>query len=327
MADDFLSPVLAKMVAPDFLQWFVPFPVRDFDRATALEQSWEASYDSATGRNTLAGGYLAFSNGPAAGAATPLLLLNTTHVQTGRRYVTAPFDDAGAFLDARGVVRALGADLRLSTAVHNSARFTYVSPAGRIERHDGVSRGSLVDGGYFENSGLTTVEDVRRTIATRTARPVRLAVIYLCNDPISCRRDLAVDSSLAARPSFEGEWLSPLVALLSTRDARGSLARAEVAGDRGLRFFQLNVCDSLYAGSGAGDSARAKAVRDRVVNPPLGWQLSRLARDWMDASLTPAAAGRAPSRGDSARVVGAPCRTHNVETLDSIVGLLPGRRR
>jgi hypothetical protein len=239
--------------------------------------------------------------------------------------VTAPFD-ASVFLDARGVLEALGADLPLSTAVHNSARFAYVSPAGRIERHDGVARGSLVDGGYFENSGLTTVEDVRRAITARAGgRPLKLAVIYLCNDPISCRRDLAVDSSLAAHPSLEGEWLSPLLALLNTRTARGSLARADAASAPGARFFQLNVCDSLYAGTAPADSARARVVRDRVVNPPLGWQLSRLARDWMDASLT-TGGRRSPGPADSARVVGAPCRAHNVATLDSIIGLLPGRR-
>lgn len=326
MADDFLSPVLAKMVAPDFFQWFVPFPIRAFDRATALEQSWEVSYDSATGFNTLASGYLAFSDAPDAGA--PLLLLNTTHVQTGRRYVTAPFGDTRAFLDARGVVEALGTDLRLSTAVHNSARFAYVSPAGRIERHDGESRGSLVDGGYFENSGLTTIQDVLRMVTVESPRhPVRLAVIYLCNDPIACRRDLAVDSSLAARPTLEAEWLSPLLALLGARNARGSLARADVAADSGVRVFQLNVCDSLYAGTAAADSARARVVRDRVVNPPLGWQLSRLARDWMDASLTTGIRRSFPNPTDSARVLGAPCRAHNVATLDSIVGLLPSRRR
>ncbi len=325
MADDFLSPVLAKLVAPDFLQWFLPFPIRAFDRATALEQSWEVSYDSATGSNTLASGYLTLADAPGA-PDTPLLLLNTTHVQTGRRYVTAPFGDATVFLDARGVLEALGADLRLSTAVHNSARFTYVSPAGRIERHDGVARGSLVDGGYFENSGLTTAGDVRRAITTRAAaRPLKVAVIYLCNDPIACRRDLAVDSSLAAHPSLEGEWLSPLLALLNARTARGSLARADAASVPGARFFQLNVCDSLYAGTAPADSARARMVRDRVVNPPLGWQLSRLARDWMDASLT-AGGRRSPGPADAARVVGAPCRAHNVATLDSIIGLLPGRR-
>ena len=29
-----------------------------------------------------------------------------------------------------------------------------------------------------------------------------------------------------------------------------------------------------------------KTSRDRIVSPPLGWLLSRLARDWMDASLS-----------------------------------------
>ena len=337
MSDDFLSPVLAKMVAPDFLQWFIPFPLRAFDRSTALEHSWEASYERWVGKSTLSAGYLAFHQGASHELHAPMLLLNTTHVQTGRRYVTAPFVDDRAFLDARSVLRAVGADLPLSTAVHNSARFTYVSPAGRIERRDGVSYGALVDGGYFENSGLTTLRDVHRELgaalgelsmaedsAGLAARRASVAVLYLCNDPRSCRRDLAVDSSLAAGRSLAGEWLSPLIALFRTRDARGSLARAEMARALGARFFQLNVCDSLpYAR--VPDSTQVKVARARVVNPPLGWQLSQLARDWMDSSLTRGSTGGTVERSDSTYTVGATCRAHNAATMDSIVAMLPAR--
>src|SRR5205814_256662 len=99
-----------------------------------------------------------------------LLLLNTTHVENGRRYVAAPFNDSTFFLDGRNLHWSLGADLRLSTAVHNSARFSYVSPAARIERHDGKDYGSLVDGGYFENSGLATVGDLYRAIDSALLR-------------------------------------------------------------------------------------------------------------------------------------------------------------
>ena len=58
-------------------------------------------------------------------------------------------------------------------------------------------------------------------------------------------------------------------------------------------FIQLNVCDSLVASNRFdGDSAalgsveREKQGRERVVSPPLGWLLSKVARDWMDSSLT-----------------------------------------
>jgi hypothetical protein len=56
--------------------------------------------------------------------------------------------------------RDLLKDVRLSTAAHMSARFTYVSPAGRY-RTDGSH---VVDGGYFENSGATTALDILRQV-------------------------------------------------------------------------------------------------------------------------------------------------------------------
>jgi hypothetical protein len=352
MSGDFLAPVLAKLVAPDFVQLFLPFPIGKFDRATALEQSWEASYRETTGDTTFAAPYLAMR--PAAGEGdAPLLLLNTTHVQTGRRYVTMPVVDEDAFLDARSVHRALGGvDLRLSTAVHNSARFSYVSPAGRIERGDGASYGALVDGGYFENSGLATVADVRRAIDEALADPalaalrprVQVRVIYLCNAPLSCRLDLKNERSISAKRGGAGEVSAPLSTLLHTRDARGGLARAQmVTTQQAAGFYQLNVCDSLAPRRTSVESDRAKRTRERIVDPPLGWSLSQRARDWMDASLTLAEArGLAPAGGQAkvstapavsqraaaadSSAIGATCREQNVAIVDSIVASL-GRAR
>ena len=41
LGQDFLSPALASMLYPDFVQRFLPFPVPHFDRARALEMGWE----------------------------------------------------------------------------------------------------------------------------------------------------------------------------------------------------------------------------------------------------------------------------------------------
>jgi hypothetical protein len=288
-----------------------------------------------TRRPTFKSGFLALY--ATDGVETPVLLLNTTHVQTGRRYITAPFVDDSVFLDARSVHVALGADLRLSTAVHNSARFPFVSPAGRIERRDGKSYGALVDGGYFENSGLTTLGDLRREIDTllrarRTssdsalssaAKRTRVFVLYLCNDPISCRIDLAADTSLTTGRSTAGEWLSPLLALLHTRDARGTFARAQVQRALVGDFLQLNVCDSLpppppRLAASPTETDRLQVGRDRVVNPPLGWLLSRMARDWMDSSLTPGFVLTTQSPVLE-------CRKRNSAGLARVLSLMPAR--
>ena len=61
-------------------------------------------------------------------------------------------------------VRA-GADIRLSTAAVLSARFPIISPAGNLRAEgDGKIGDRIVDGGYFENAGLTTAMDVAREL-------------------------------------------------------------------------------------------------------------------------------------------------------------------
>jgi hypothetical protein len=297
MHDDFLTPLLAKLVAPDFLQLFLPFPVDAFDRSRGLEQSWEESYSRVTAHSTFESGFLSFVS--ADHSPVPVLILNSTHVETGRRYMASSvFRDRDAqehgrpFQDAGDVLTILGKDMRLSTAVHNSARFPYVSPAGHLDAGDGEEHGAIVDGGYFENSGLATLREVYLILKRKGVNPY---VLYLCNDPKSC--DPPPDESL--RPTAASELVSPVLTLLKTRDARGSLAQTSLQGLAGKRFLQMNVCrdlparmlasgdtkaDTLEEKDGENEEAKAKA-KPRVVSPPLGWLLSALARDWMDASL------------------------------------------
>ena len=324
MDDDFLSPVLGKMVAPDMLQWFLPFPIGKFDRATALEESWEASYHDVFGTTTLEEPFLQLYADSVRSRDVPVLLLNTTHVQTGKRYISAPVEEPGVFLDARSVREAMGRDQRLSTAIHNSARFTLVSPAGRIDRGDGQAYGSLVDGGYFENSGLTAIGDLHAMLRARAGSlpPIDVSVLYLCNDPISCAADMSTDSSLRSKRGAVGELLSPAMALLATRDARGSYARARVTHQvqdvaLPVHYFQLNVCDGLSMAESEEENAD---LRDRLVDPPLGWLLSTGAMRWMDNSLLPPGA----SAGDGP---GPTCRRANAEVLDQLLARVAAGRR
>jgi hypothetical protein len=326
MRDDFLSPILAKLVSPDFLQWFLPFPVHAFDRSAGLERSLERSYQSITERSTFADGFAAFQREPAVRASLPTLLLNSTHVETGRRYIAtsllgdsdqqrSPFQDAGDMLDT------LQADLPLSTAVHNSARFTYVSPAGHMDRGDGVERGRVVDGGYFENSGLTTLGEIYDVVNTRSnLMPI---VLYLCNDPTPCVAETLGNGAGPLKSTAADELLSPVRALLNTLDAHESLRRAGVRAVLGDKFLQLNVCDRLppkasrtvEPTNAVVPESRREEGRQRVVAPPLGWLLSKLARDWMDAALN----GTVQDGPDGA----GSCYASNASAIKRLVGMLP----
>jgi hypothetical protein len=280
LSQDFLAPPAASFLFADLMQRFVPvgFP----DRAQALEQSWERAWGQAGFSKDVwaSRGLLALWAGE---RFVPALLLNATHVETGKRVITSPLDigaSPGVFRDAYDLHRMLpeGADLRPSTAAHNSARFTYLSPAGTLP--DGTH---LVDGGYFENFGAVTARELLKAAVDRWRGRIRPIAILISNDPELEARDLPAGEPqpprAATRETWGAEALSPLRALLHTRDARGLLAASELrafAEQNGGRYFQFRLC-------------REPGRPD----PALGWVLSTESEDLMREQLRSDVCGNA----------------------------------
>lgn len=346
---DFLSPAVGMLLGPDLVQRFLPFGVGQFDRSLGLERAWEVAWQEETGSRRFAEPFLDLWRGEH-GLEVPSLILNGTHVETGRRILTSNLIPANnvnrdrtkgespesgespEFYDAYHMHDILNADIPLSTAAHNSARFTYVSPAGSLMTEvDGemVMRGHVVDGGYFENSGATTVLEVLRVLETlcdldATGRlgflgQVALAagsessscrgdfhVIYIQNDPKSAPdyRVRQFDPTLDA-PADSGlsETLSPIRALMRTRSARGSYAVKSLkaaVGNRNFRDFSL--CDEVTV-----DGNMEK------VPLPLGWQLSDNSQQAMDRQL-----GQ-----PCTKVIGQdPIPVDNAKTIEEVLKLL-----
>jgi len=288
LRQDFLAPVLAKLLAPDFLQWFLPVPVPVFDRSRAMEDSWSAAYERVTGRKTLDRPFLDVSKcegagcGGASALAYPALFLNGTHVHTGQRLLRAPLawpnrlsenpasDELPQINDLTSLLQA---DVRLATAAHDSARFAYVSPAGRLLSATGRDFGHVVDGGYFENSGAVTLIDVLSVLKrSELAAQVDFLVVYLCNDPDRCfGATVGSDPAQVEKQAPDlAELFSPVRALLGARDARGSLAIAQSKQFLLRSFLEFGVCPV-----------------ENEPPVPLGWQLS----EGMRARLSAQAAG------------------------------------
>jgi len=331
MEDDFLSPGLAKLVGPDFLQWFLPGPIPAFDRSRALEMSWEDSYRATTKRETFAQGFLGLTNGTTPRPLAPLLFLNATSVETGRRSIASQVtrrDGPGeSFLDSYDTLSVVASDMPLSTAIHNSARFTYISPAGHVAyRRGGEQHGHVVDGGYFENSGLATLREIYDVVLKYepptdavTKQPLfslRPMVLYLCNDPGQCAKDLQPLSDVVPSTAAD-ELLSPVWTALNTREARGSLARADLHQLLKEHFLQLNVCGKQSGPPPArtdGKDEMNQQRAERTISPPLGWLLSKLARDWMDWSL----------EGKTDEGIDVSCAEQNVDAIRRLKTVLGG---
>ena len=250
---DFLAPTLANTFFVDFTQRWLPGAWMN-DRARALTRAWESAARK-QGVDAFAQPFAAlYASSSAMPPAVPALFLNSTTVNEGKRFIQHPFQpmatpqrqpwtagfDGSSWLDPR---------VPLSEAVLNSARFTYVSPAGTLESRAAnppvPARLQLVDGGYFENSGTTTLLEVMRLLrahARQQGKSLRFIVIHISNDPQMSDfidrhdRDHPMPLYSAACPpvpgvvrdTVRGEASAPLAALLDTRSARGEYARVQL---------------------------------------------------------------------------------------------------
>ena len=176
--DEFLSPLIAASLFPDFSQSFLFFPVYALDRARALEFAFENSEAALDEDSQFLRQNVRSIWNPE--QKTPALLINATDAGSGRRVVIAPFliehrtprrtEDAGELVNYWDLGWHGERDwqfppqIRLSTAAVISARFPWVTPAATVpigdDRLGPQAKIRLVDGGYVDNSGVETALDL-----------------------------------------------------------------------------------------------------------------------------------------------------------------------
>jgi predicted acylesterase/phospholipase RssA len=221
LSADFLAPTAAYILYPDLFQRFLPFPVPWFDRSRAIEGAWENSWQKQSKSTCLSDGFHSLWDD--GGGRLPALFLNSTWVESGKRVIASNLKiDDETFSDAVDIFDTIKAEMRLSSAVHNSARFTYVSPAGTIKTPKGVW-GHLVDGGYFDNSGASTAVEILDVMEAATPElwgKITPVVIMITNDP------RLNDAKTPAPYSFMNELMSPVRTFFNTRPARAGYSRA-----------------------------------------------------------------------------------------------------
>lgn len=279
---DFLSPTMGALLFPDLLQRFIPLPLAD-DRAIALEHSWEQAWARAH-PDDAAGFTQPFQNLWAQRAhAVPLLILNSTVVETGQRALVYPFatvtaDPDASFADALAVGRYYGTSMPLSTATLLSARFPYISPAGLVDtRRAGADRFvRLVDGGYFDNTGAVTAQELvvqlqRLHDQLPGVRPMRLIVLHLPNAPPPEPKKTGALAQRLQGYVWLSETGSPLRAFMNASDARGRQAVDFLQGMSQGGTVDGRQFDIVLYQSGA--------------ELPLGWELSHVVRQQMRAQL------------------------------------------
>jgi hypothetical protein len=383
LSDGFIGLAFRDNLAPR--QWFIGSKSWFDDRAALLEQSWERHYAYvAGGREALLQSGPAcneksdkgmcrrfgYAKDAAEGGWLPLLLLNGTSVETGRRIIAsdvvstvevepgawrrtlypaafdlfellstpcaanaAPCPRAPPFPGDQPRARD-APDLLLSTAALISARFPVISPAGVLrtpggqDPPGGQAQGDrVVDGGYFENAGLTTALDLAAELKKLNVTP---AILWVQNEPSRAGSTASTPPRPAATPfvggldeSFLtrafGVLASPADALFATREGHGAEAAAlaveELTSFNGwqkLGYYTIGVHETSQIGPAAGDDPSFErdcgALVGQLEGKPLAmtevsmsWWLSATVQADLDAQI---------------------CDSGNRSALNDLIGLL-----
>jgi hypothetical protein len=132
-------------------------------------------------------------------------------------------------------------DVELSTAAHNSARFPFISPPGSVRNRNQAIVDRVVDGGYFENYGALSAQEV--ALAVHAVQPdLNPVVLVVSNDPDDLlnpdndsdtdakerRRAQRAAQLKKARAAVNGnepvtDIVTPVTTVANTRTARGIL--------------------------------------------------------------------------------------------------------
>lgn len=308
LSQDYLAPVIRQMLLGDIGRSLIPWEINSTqaDRGVALELAWERAWDRTCEKSESrikckreANMSAPFSSLIGSKEWLPQLFLNGTHEETGKRLMTSTVRFQGdELVDTTDFFELTNQEIRISTAVLNSARFPVVSPSGALLRWEkGESRpkrvGHVIDGGYFDNNGTLSSHEIAATVlggsqssgagCTQSNLPPAIFIEILNDTSLteldSGRKKTSGQTNLENNLSYleSVSMNTPLRQLLtavrgleSSRGARAVHASkdlAKYAENCGASYFELRICPGV------------------LPPPALGWMLSSDSRKAMDQLL------------------------------------------
>jgi hypothetical protein len=311
LGGDALGPLLAGSLLSDtprslfspieaLIRYLIGAEPRGGDRAEALERAFENLWRRDVGEAKIEGmkmpsfgeGFLSlFYVDGAVRPGMPVWVLNGTDVTSGGRMLTVPFGSrigmTWPFYASVDLLGLLGADVAISTAINNSARFPYLEPSGEVvsvnarphQMHTGAPE--VLDGGVFDNEGLEAAAEIaewlkRQTVNGQPVQPIIVQAtanadigIAVANSVVRCP-DAPVDVPTDP-PASPGtlQILAPVIGLYNVRAAHAALllrhTRDDYCAQRAFFHFYLF------------------SEPDRDI--PLNWMLSAPAKKAIQAQL------------------------------------------
>jgi len=313
---DPLALIVASMFFGDLFQRVYPIPVAAWDRSLGLELAFEPRNKDNINETECINLRESFFKtqgvkGPLSndkksiGSSEPIpfLVLNTTEVDNGRRYLISPFRVGNRFTDAdfhepwpQSYENQEFRDMSYSTAAGLSARFPLISPYGFFPEQ----RARLfIDGGLYDNSGAITATDITMQLRDYTYKEVHYKYInnkvvekanlyynlfqfkhfsILDKHIIDLNSNYSNPEQLAKTNKFKFFGWTALTSVFSTRESRTGKA-VDIFINNGLKndnMFGKVLIEKQFLLGG---------MPSPLFSIPLGWKLSCQARAFINDQL------------------------------------------
>lgn len=148
-------------------------------------------------------------------------------------------------------------DISLVKAVSLSARFPLISPQANLRNQQGDIVDRIVDGGYFDNSGMLTASELSMAIKELTNGELKPILVQISNHPVTLSKHKSATAKThkfkCPEQSFTSAFTTPderqllpelssvIGALLNARVARGSHAIAKASRVNPAAFIHFQV--------------------------------------------------------------------------------------
>lgn len=262
--------------------WFVPdiwrivFPwLRDpmIDRGWGMERAWTKIMQlrAQDGHETTLADWATESTG-----GMPALIMNSSLVEAGNpvifsnmRFADKPKDEgptAGIFNfhTASGGEAPYTYDISVATAGRLSSSFPYVAPAARSNLHPDQAAYHFVDGGYYDNYGITTLFAWLEK-ALPACKDCKFLLLRITHFPPS-------STPATSKHGWFFQTYAPIQAQYDSREA------GQLTGDNNQVRLEATVHAQLTG------AAVQFAPTNDCADPPLSWQLNAAQKNCIDST-------------------------------------------
>lgn len=264
LGKDYLSSAMYGITIANTIQSFLPFTYEKLDRGNLLEDDFSKNFFSETNLNTLDSSIQILYNNN----KIPNLFLNTTNVESGQKMIISNLVlDKDLFKNDIDFSTLCTKNISLKTAGLLSARFPGVSPSALIKLENNYNWGRILDGGFFDNSGLITALDIVKTIKI-TNNKLKPVILFIRNQNVLLKKDIKISN----------DFLSPIIAFYNSWDSKTEKTVNDCINSNDFDFiqFKLNYYDSLGV----------------ETNYPLGWTLSKYTQKSIDEKIAEIGTGK-----------------------------------